>query len=352
MPDPNQLLALAEAQRPLFVGIDVGGTNIKIGLLDDLGRTLAFHTVPTEVQRGAEDASRRMAEGVAHLLEQVGAVTDDVARLGLATPGPMDISQGMLLTPGNLPGWWNFPICDRVGDECGLPVRFANDANAAAFGEFWCGAGVDAHSMVLLTLGTGIGGGIVIGDLLVEGANGCGGECGHILVDPSVDAPRDSLDKTGSLEAYCGSYAVVGRANQALDAGRDSTLAGVRSRCQQLTPLAIAEAAEAGDELAHEVVMETARYLGMGIVTLIHTIDPDSVVLGGAMTFGGAGHPLGEAFLQKVHEVARPRLLPPLREKLRIEFAQLGGDAGYIGAAGLARLEHLRKEGKSLGVPS
>lgn len=346
MPDPNHFVALADAQRPLFVGIDVGGTNIKIGLLDDSGCTLAYHAVPTEAERGAEDASRRMAEGVAHTLKQVGATIEDVARLGLATPGPMDLSKGMLLTPGNLPKWWNFPIRDRMSDECGLPVRFANDANAAAFGEFWRGAGVSAHSMVLLTLGTGIGGGIVVGDLLVEGANGCGGECGHILVDPSEDAPRDSLDKTGSLEAFCGSYAVVGRANQALDAGRDSTLAGVRSSGQELTPLAIAEAAGAGDELAHEVVMETARYLGLGIVTLIHTIDPDSVVLGGAMNFGGAGHPLGEAFLQKVYNVAQSRLLPPLREKLRIEFAQLGGDAGFIGAAGLARLEHLRKEGQ------
>lgn len=340
MSDPKQLITLANAQRPLFVGVDVGGTNVKIGLLDDLGRTIAAHKIPTEAERGAEDASRRMAEGVAHALKQVGATTSDVARLGLATPGPIDLNEGLLLTPGNLPEWWNFPIRARVSETCGLPVRFANDANAAAFGEYWRGAGVGAHSMVLLTLGTGIGGGIVIGDLLIEGAHGCGGECGHILVDPNDDAPRDSLDKAGSLEAFCGSYAVVGRANQALNAGRDSTLAQACADGQELTPLTIANAAEAGDALALEVVMETARYLGLGIVTLIHTIDPDSVVLGGAMNFGGAGHPLGEAFLQKVIDTTRPRLLPPLRDKLRVEFAQLGGDAGYIGAAGLARLEH------------
>jgi len=340
MTELNQFITLSEAERPLFVGVDVGGTNIKIGLLDDSGSSLAYHKIPTEVERGPDDASRRIAEGVAYTLKQIDATHDDIARLGLATPGPMDLAKGMLLTPGNLPGWWDFPIRDRVSAECGLPVRFANDANAAAFGEFWRGAGVDVHSIVLLTLGTGIGGGVVIGDLLIEGAYGCGGECGHILVDPSDDAPLDSLDKTGSLEAFCGSYAVIGRASQALDAGRESTLAQIRLRNQELTPLAIAEAAEAGDELAYEVVMETARYLGLGIVTLVHTIDPDIVVLGGAMTFGGADHPLGEAFLQKVHDVARPRLLPPLRETLRIEFAQLGGDAGYIGAAGLARLEH------------
>lgn len=341
MPDIELFLPLDAATRPLFVGIDVGGTNIKIGLVDDEGRTLAYHSVPTEAERGAEDASQRMAAGVKDLLKKVGAAKADVARAGLATPGPMDILKGLILTPGNLPKWWNFPIRDRVAELCDLPVRFANDANAAAFGEFWCGAGKEAHSMVLLTLGTGIGGGIVIADRLVEGAHSCGGECGHILIDPRDDARRDSLDKSGSLEAYCGSYAVVGRAQDALSAGRASKLSKALSANKELTPLDIAEAAEDGDELALEVVMDTARYLGLGIVTLIHTIDPDSVVLGGAMTFGGAGSKLGEAFLKRIHDAARPRLLPPLRKTLRIDFAQLGGDAGYIGAAGLARLEHI-----------
>jgi glucokinase len=287
-----------------------------------------------------------MADGVVYILQKIGATKADVARIGLATPGPMDIPQGLILTPGNLPTWWNFPIRDRVAELCGLPVRFANDANAAAFGEFWCGAGREAHSMVMLTLGTGVGGGIVVADMLLEGAHSCGGECGHILIDPREDARRDSLEKSGSLEAYCGSYGVVGRAIDALRAGRGSTLSSIVDAGRELTPLDIAEAANEGDELALEVVMDTARYLALGIVTFIHTIDPDSVVLGGAMTFGGAGSKLGEALLAKIHDEARPRLLPPLRESLRIVFAQLGGDAGYIGAAGLARLEHIASSAK------
>ena len=339
MPNPNEFISIDDAAKPLFVGLDVGGTNIKLGLTDDTGRTLAYHTVPTEAERGAEDACRRMADGIDQLLATAGASKGDLARVGLATPGPMNLQTGMILTPGNLPEWWNFPIRDRMSALCELPVRFANDANAAAYGEFWRGAGKDIHSMVLLTLGTGIGGGIVIGDLLVEGAHGCGGECGHILIDPSDDAPQDSLEKTGSLEAYCGSYAVTGRAQHALEAGRSSMLSDLGAS-HTLTPRDVATAAEAGDELAREVVLETAHYLGLGIVTFIHAIDPDLVVLGGAMNFGGAGHPLGEEFLKKISDTARPRLLAPLRESLRIEFAQLGGDAGYIGAAGLARLEH------------
>ncbi len=340
MPDSSQFTPVADAQKPFFAGIDVGGTNIKIGLVDDLGRTIAYHTIPTEAERGPEDATCRMAEGVALLVEQAGISMDDVARVGLATPGPLTLDTGMLLTPGNLPGWWNFPIRDRVSQQCGKPVRYANDANAAAYGEYWCGAAADCHSMVLLTLGTGIGGGIVVRDLLIEGAYGCGSECGHILIDSSAGARCDSLDKAGSLEAYCGAYGVVGRTNDLLDAGVESSLTQVRAESGEITPLDIAQAAEAGDDIARQVVMDTARYLALGLVTLIHTIDPDSVVLGGAMNFGGAGHPLGEEFLQQIVDEVRPRLLPALQETLNISFAKLGGDAGYIGAAGLARLEH------------
>lgn len=343
MSDSSQFISAADAQRPLLAGIDVGGTNIKIGLLDSAGRTLAYHSVPTEQDRGAEDAARRMGDGFRHVAKAAGVPAEEVAWVGLATPGPMDIPSGMLLDPGNLPAWHNSPICDLVGRACGLPVRFANDANAAAFGEYWAGAGKEFHSMVLLTLGTGIGGGIITGDQLVEGSHSCGGECGHILIDYRENARPDSLGKTGSLEAYCGAYGVVGRFEEAVAAGRKSSLSDNRPQGEQgekITPLAIAQAAEQGDQLTLETIMDTARYLAFGIVTLVHTIDPDSVVLGGAMTFGGAGHPLGEQFLQRVRDEVRPRLISSLRDKVQIDFASLGSDAGYIGAAGLARLEY------------
>ena len=342
MPPAETDFPPVDADFPLFVGIDLGGTNIKLGLVDARGRTHAFHSVPTNVEQGPEQAVSRIAGGVTHLIESAGAGDKNVVRIGLATPGPMDLEAGLLLTPGNLPGWWEYPIRDRIAAACGLPVRFANDASAAAYGEYWQGAGANTHSMVLLTLGTGIGGGVVIRDSLVEGAHSCGAECGFILIDPHPDARRDSLNNTGTLEAYCGSYGVVGRACDALAAGRESTLADVMKSTEALTPLTIAQAAEAGDPLALETVLDTARYLALGICTLIHVVDPERVVLGGAMNFGGAGHSLGERFLQQVRDEVRPRLLPPLRYALNIEFAQLGGNAGYVGAAGLARLEHFK----------
>jgi glucokinase len=341
----------AVAQPPLFIGIDVGGTNTKIGVVDDAGRTLAHTSLPTEQERGAEDGCTRIVAAANEMLAAAGIAATDVARAGLATPGPMDIPRGLILRPGNLPGWWQFPIRERMSQRLGLPVSFANDANAAAYGEFWRGAGERFNSVVLLTLGTGVGGGIIIGDFLIEGAHSCGSECGHILVDPREEAPRDSLGKSGSLESHCNASALVERVLAALAAipgGRTdaSPVLAVRLAAgEEITPLVIAEAAEQGDELARRAIMETAHWLGIGIVTLVHTIDPEAVVLGGAMNFGGAERPLGRTFLEKVRSTARPRLLEPLRDVVKIVFATLGGDAGFIGAAGLARLDHKKGSG-------
>jgi glucokinase len=329
-----------QPRKPYFVGLDVGGTNIKIGLVDDEGQTLAYDSIPTEQEQGAEDACQRMGEVVKRLMRESGASTSDFVRAGLATPGPMDVARGIILRPGNLPGWWNFPVRDRASHHVGLPVTFANDANAAAYGEFWSGAGKQYQSLILLTLGTGIGGGIIVGDTLIEGEHSCGSECGHILVNPSEDAPMDSLGKRGSLESLTNATAVVDRALAALGSVTVTSLARRRAAGEEITPRVIAEEAERGDELARKVIMETAYWLAIGIVSLVHTIDPDAVLLGGAMNFGGNDTEVGRAFLQRIRDEVRPRLLEPLRDTVRIEFASLEGDAGYIGAAGLARLEY------------
>lgn len=342
MSQPRQMISVREAKRPLFVGIDLGGTNIKVGLVDDLGRTLRFMSVPTLVEQGAEDGSRRMGEAARRVVADVGLTMADVARAGLGTPGTMDLAAGMLLEPVNLPSWRNFPIRDRVAHHAGVPVTYANDAGAAAYGEFWIGSGRELHSMVIFTLGTGIGCGVLIGELSIDGEHGHGAECGHIIVDCRDDARVCGCGHRGHLEAYASATAVIKRTHEALAAGRKSSLAGRLAEGAELSPLLIGEQAEAGDALSLEIVMETARYLGIGVVTLMHTIDPNGVVLGGAMTFGGAEAPLGRRFLERVREEVQRRALPIPAQKTSIEFAQLGGDAGYIGAAGLARLEYRR----------
>jgi glucokinase len=343
--DNNQFISIEQSVKPYFIGIDLGGTNIKAGIVDDLGRPLAWLTIPTEVAKGAEDASMRMGKVALQVAEQAGVNMADVARVGLGSPGPMDIPAGKLLVPANLKGWNYFPLRERVACHCGLPVTFDNDANAAAYGEFWVGSGRDFHGMVLFTLGTGIGSGIIIGDLCLSGEHSHGGECGHIIINCAPDARICGCGRHGHLEAYASATAVIKRTREALDAGETSSLTADLADGRTLTPKLIAEHAEKGDRLSLDIVMETARYLGVGITNLMHTVDPDGVLLGGAMTFGGNDSQLGRDFLAEIKAEVHRRAFPILAERTVIDFAMLGGDAGYIGAAGLARLDYL-KQGK------
>ena len=342
MPETRSFISLQEAQKPFFVGIDLGGTNIKVGVVDDLGRTLSWLSIPTDVEAGPEDAARRMAAAVHQAIRDAGIDPQAVARVGLGSPGGMDIPSGMLTTVINLTGWDNFPIRDRVSHHCGMPVTFENDANAAAYGEYWVGSGRDFQSMVLLTLGTGIGCGIIIGDVVIQGAHSHGGEAGHVIIDSRDDARMCGCGWCGHLEAYASATAVIKRAQECLDAGRATSLTKRLAAGEELTPKLIAEEAERGDELSLEIVFETARYLGIGAVNVMHVVDPDVVLLGGAMTFGGPDRELGRRFLDRVRQEVRRLARPVLARDTLIDFATLGGDAGFIGAAGVARLEYLK----------
>jgi glucokinase len=326
------------AKRPHFFGVDVGGTGIKMGLVDDEGSTIAQERIETYEERGPEDAIARIRETLDQILDVRDISWDDVAAIGLGTPGTMDIPGGHILTPPNLPHWRHFPVRDALSKVChGKPVTYANDANAAAFGEFWVGKGRESSSMIMLTLGTGVGGGIIINGRGIDGVNSFGSECGHILVDSREDARLCVWGGgRGELEAYASAGAVVQRTQERLDQGRTSSLAK-RTDNEPLTALMISEEAEAGDSLCMEIIEETGRYLGIGIVTLVHTVDPGMVVLGGAMNFGGKESPVGRAFLASIRGEFRRRAFDVVVDTTVIEFASLGGDAGYIGAAGLAR---------------
>ena len=338
----RRLVPLAAATPPWYAGIDLGGTNIKAALVDDGGRLVAFHTEPTHADRGPEDAAARMGLAVHTLARQAGLTSADIAGVGLGTPGPHDLSRGLILRAGNLPGWENFPIRDRVATHCGHPVTYANDANAAAYGEFWVGSGRDYSSLVLLTLGTGVGGGIIIGDTNVEGAHGHGSECGHIIVDTSPSARTCPSGHRGDLEAYASATALVAAARAALAAGGRGPLAEAVDGGTALSPILIARTAAAGDPLAMDLILDAARWLGIAIVTLMHTIDPEAVILGGAMTFGGEADPIGRAFIERIRAEVRSRAFPVPAAQTVIRYAELGGDAGSIGAAGLARLAQRR----------
>lgn len=344
MPTAQDIVTLTQADAPFFFGVDVGGTNIKIGLVDDRGQTLAFDEIETREPQGPQQAVDRIAECCRALAQKSGCDHEQIRAVGLGTPGTMDIPRGMFLQPPNLPHWYNFPIRDAVGTACGLPVAFINDANAASFGEFWVGTGAKVDSLILLTLGTGVGGGIISGGHLIDGVNSFGSECGHILVDSRPDARLCVWGGgRGQLEAYASASAVAVRAEEQLQAGAVSSLTRVKMAGKAITAKRIYESAEGGDPFALSVIDDTAFYLGIGITTLVHTIDPGLVVLGGAMNFGGSKSPVGRRFLDKIREVFAERTFPNVLAGTTIGFATLGSDAGYIGAAGFARKQFCTK---------
>lgn len=327
-----------DPSEPYFVGVDVGGTNIKAGVVNDHGEPLSHISFPTEATQGAEAGIVRIFRAVEEAVGKSTISLDAVTAIGLATPGPMDIPAGKLLEPPNLPGWQGLPIRQRVADHFKKPTVLQNDANAAAYGEYWFGAGKDAHSLVFWTLGTGIGCGIIIDNVIVEGEHSHGAECGHIIIQ--MDSGRHcETGQSGTLEAYASATALISRCRDALNAGRESLLKQNMSANEQLTPLLIAEAAEAGDKLADELIMETARCMGIGTTTVMHTINPNIVFFGGSMTFGRNDTQLGRRFLQRIKDEVETRTFPVLFEKTVIDYATLGGSAGYIGAAGCARLK-------------
>ena len=340
MSNGREIITKQDSVSPYYVGVDLGGTNIKVGVVDDRGNALSWLSVPTESENGPEDATQRMAKAVGEAIRQAGLTAQEIAWVGLGSPGTMDIPAGRLVSPVNLKGWDGFPIRRRLADLCGLKVAFANDAAAAAYGEFWVGSGRDFHSMILLTLGTGIGCGIIIGNLSIVGENSHGAECGHMIINDADDARICGCGQRGHLEAYASATAVTKRTREALDAGRESSLTQCLADGAELTPKLVAEQAEAGDRLSLEIVDQTAQYLGVGITSLMHTIDPGAVLLGGAMTFGGKDTELGRRFLAQVKAEIDRRAFGVLAERITLDFAALGADAGYIGAAGIARLEH------------
>lgn len=339
MPEHLPLIHINDATEPLFWGMDIGGTNIKMGLVDDSGQTLAFERISTEESQGAQAAVDRMAQTIRRVEQSMGLSPQQIPRVGLGTPGSMDLPKGMLVEPPNLPNWWQFPIRDALATAVDRPVSFINDANAAAYGEYWLGTGRGNESMILLTLGTGVGGGIIVNGELVNGVNSFGSECGHILVNSAADAQLCVWGGgRGQLEAYASASAVVQRTRQRLTEGAASQLSGLLGGGNsELTAKKVYQAAEAGDALALEIIDETARWLGIGITTLVHTLDPGLVVLGGAMNFGGNASPVGRRFIEAVRGEFRSRTFDNVYAGTRLDFASLGGAAGYLGAAGYAR---------------
>ena len=306
------------------VGIDIGGTNIVAGTVaEDGSEVLGLVSEPTLPEQGAEGVlSRIMKLARASMAAARGK---EIAGLGIGSPGPLDTTTGVVLLTPNL-GWVNFPLRDRVAGALGMPATLDNDANCAIFGEWWRGAARGASHVVGLTIGTGIGGGIVLAGRVYRGKSDIAGEIGHMTND--LNGRRCKCGNYGCLEAYASGPAIAARAIEGIEAGADSSLPRyVNGDLARITAQIVYEAAHDGDGYALEVVHDTAKFLGAGVANVVNIFNPEVVVICGGVTLAG-----DKLFLPLRSEVKR-RAFKPAVEACRIVPGELTGTAGVYGAA-------------------
>ena len=319
------------------VGIDIGGTNTKFGFVDPNGEILARREVETRSLRDPASACRTFREFAADQIRSLDLSRNEEISIGVAVPGVLQMKTGFLEYVANLPEWCEFPLLKALEDLFTGPVAICNDANAAAFAEF-SRRELNDESLALLTLGTGIGCGVVIGGNPYGGDHGCGFEVGHAPIAFDDSARICGCGKPGHLEAYVGANAVLVTAREqfALFGGPSPTLMSIQGD-KDLSPRHIAAAAEAGDEACWRTVNITGRYVGLAVCQLCQTLDPSYILIGGAMTFGGNETSVGRQFLQQVIETSTRYSLDQVASRVVIEFASLGNDAGICGIAELSR---------------
>jgi glucokinase len=307
------------------VGVDVGGTNIKIASVGRAGRVLARGIIDTAPADGPEAAMARVA---AALPTVVGARAVDAVGLGCA--GLVDSRRGRLLASPNLKRWEGSPIGRIARRAFGVYTIVENDATAAAYGEYRAGANRGCRHLVFITLGTGVGGGVISDGRVIRGAGGYGGEVGHVAVDP--DGPRCRCGSRGCLEAYAGSYALARRVRELLGERRSRYLTRwVQDERRQPTPRLVMEAARRGDSVASRAIREMGERLGVAVATLVNLFNPEVVVIGGGVSASF------DLISPHVERVVAARAFSESAAMARIERSALGNDATAVGAAMIAR---------------
>ena len=306
------------------VGIDLGGTNIVVGTVAEDGSELVgLVSEPTLPEQGSGAVVARIVKLARASLAQ--ARDKEIAGVGIGSPGPLDTARGLVLLTPNL-GWINFPLRDRIADALKLPATLDNDANCAIFGEWWRGAARGADHVVGLTIGTGIGGGIVLHGEIYHGASDIAGEIGHMTIDST--GRRCKCGNYGCLEAYASGPAIAARAVEGVEAGAETSLPEyVKGDLSKITAQVVYEAAHDGDEYAREVVHDTAKVLGAGVANIINIFNPQVVVICGGVTLAG-----DLLFVPLRSEVKR-RAFKPAANACRIVPGELTGTAGVYGAA-------------------
>ncbi|MBI2855594.1 MAG: ROK family protein [Chloroflexi bacterium] len=320
--------------RPI-VAVDLGGTWLRVALVDSRGKVLARIAEKARSQEGPERVVDRMAHAAKALLTKNGF--DAPLAVGAGVPGPID-SAGVIYEAPHLLGWKDVPIKAMLAERFPVPVWVDNDANVACLGEYTFGSGRGVKDLIYMTVSTGVGGGVISGGALVTGWRGLAGEVGHILIDPR--GPRGKCGHVGCLESLVSGTAIAQLAVEALKGGHKSSLTGVVKRhLSRLKAEHVFQAAAQGDSLGRELVQQVAGDLARGIVSLVHIFNPRMFILGGGVARNW------HLLAPPVQEELRQHAMKGFLDGLVITPSQLGDDVGLVGAAALAILEGDLKRG-------
>ncbi len=318
----------------VIIGVDLGGTNVKTAVVSRDRKLIAKDSRPTQAENGPEAVMDIMAQSIRDVLSAENIPISQVLAAGFGAPGPLNWQTGIVYSPPNLPGWKNVPLAEEMQTRLKVPCFIDNDANVACYGEYWMGAGRGTESMVVFTLGTGVGGGIVVFGQLLRGIDGTAAELGHIKVQR--DGRLCGCGSHGCLEAYASVTGMVRTAVEGLHKGKPSILKDLcNSDVEKITGKMIFQAADQDDKFAKKVFKETATWLGIGIASVVNALNPEQVVLCGGMIDAG------DLLFDPVRETVRDNAFEVPANRCKIVPAGLGPDSGVIGCAGcaLARYE-------------
>ncbi|HEY0828374.1 MAG TPA: ROK family glucokinase [Bacilli bacterium] len=309
----------------IYIGIDLGGTAIKVGICDEQGNLIHTYEGPTGADGGPETVIENMAQYVRHIVDQSKYTMDDVAGIGAGLTGFMDIPEGFIKLSPNL-GWRDVPVKKILEAKLGKTVKIDNDANVAALGEAWAGAGAGIPNVVCYTIGTGVGGGIIIQGKIYQGFKGMAGELGHMHVVPDLEAIQCGCGQMGCLESVSSATGITRMANDAVERGDRTTLSLIEG---PLTTKHVFDEAKNGDEVALRIVNRAAFYIGKSMAAIAVIVNPQRFILGGGVSKAG------EIFLKPIRETFKKYTPESAQEGVDIVLASLGNDAGIVGAAGL-----------------
>ncbi len=313
-------------QEKYAIGVDLGGTNVKVGIVSQNGKIIKKVSVETKAQGGPEKVIQQIKKSIDEVLNKNEL---RIHGIGIGSPGTVSTKKGTVEDPPNLPGWGKVNLGKIIQKEFKIDVKVENDANAAAIGEMIFGAGKSYESFVMVTLGTGVGGGIIYNRKLFRGEFGAAGEIGHISID--INGPQCKCGSFGCVETYLGNSYIVKRVQTELENNQSSKIWQlINNDLNLLTPIIIQAALEQGDEYAKGVVQSLGKYLGTALASVGNCLDNGTFIIGGGV--GG----FGTALFNSVKETISARVLKPLRKRIKVLPAKLKNDAGIKGASALA----------------